>query len=439
MKANFSFLWLSLCLLSFSAWSQEQPNEIKEMKLNLNADGSHYVKGTFLNQVWLRNTQLNPETTIDGYAKDNYTDISIRRLRFQILAQLTDRVFFYAQFGQNNLNYRIQKYTGAFFHDAIVEYAIIPKKISVGGGLTGWSGLTRFAAPSIGSNLALDAPLYQQATNGINDQFLRKLSIYAKGQLGKFDYRLALTSPMTITGAPSTATTPSKTSFDFSNEPAKMQLQGYFKYMFKDVESNLTPYTVGSYLGTKSVLNVGAGFIYQPDAMWALNGVGGTIHNDMVLLGADVFYDKPLSAHTALTAYGAFTNYDFGAGYLRNLGVNNPANGIAPGYPNAPGNAFPAIGTGNTFFGQLGYVFGKNILSEGGKLQPFASLQYSDYDMLRDKMRMYELGMNYLVNGTHTSKFSLVYQSRPTYNTIAGENVADARKGMTILQYQITF
>ena len=41
-------------------------NKIEEMKLKLNEDGSHYLKWTFLNQVWLRYNDSNPGTTVLG-------------------------------------------------------------------------------------------------------------------------------------------------------------------------------------------------------------------------------------------------------------------------------------------------------------------------------------------------------------------------------------
>ena len=97
------------------------------------------------------------------------------------------------------------------------------------------------------------------------------------------------------------------------------------------------------------------------------------------------------------------------------------------------------VGTGNTMYAQAGYLFGENFLTEGGKFQPFASLQFSGYDYLSDSMAMFELGANYFIHGTHGSKISLMYQSRPTYENEAGENVIDTRKGMTVLQYQLSF
>jgi hypothetical protein len=118
----------------------------------------------------------------------------------------------------------------------------------------------------VASFLAYDAPLYQQSTNDATDQFLRKLSVYAKGKLGKLDYRLVLSKPMIA--QKSAAVGPLNTNSDFSMKPPKLQGSGYLMYQFLDEESNLTPYVTGTYLGKKKVFNIGAGFQYQPDAMW---------------------------------------------------------------------------------------------------------------------------------------------------------------------------
>lgn len=408
-----------------------------QLKFYLNEDGSQYLRITGLGQVWIRNTRMNPGSTINGTSSAAYTDISIRRLRFQLYGQLSDRVFFYTQFGQNNFNFHSPKYEGAFFHDAVLEYALVQdNKLSLGGGLTGWSGLARYASPGIGSLLALDAPLYQQVTNGVNDQFIRKLSIYAKGQIGKLDYRLAVSNPMTVSGS----TAPTGERFGFSNDPPGLQVQGYLKYMFWDKESNTTPYETGTYLGKKRILTIGAGLIYQPDAMWAENTSGATVYSDMLLAGVDILLDKPLSEATALTCYAAVTNYDMGSGYIRSIGVNNPATGSSGGGVSGFGNAFPMVGTGRTLYGQLGYLFGNNLIRAEGKLQPFVAWQFSDYDYLDDPMHMMEAGLNYLTHGTQASKLSVVYQSRPVYtSSSSGQNVVAMRKGMTVLQYQVSF
>ncbi|NQV54156.1 MAG: hypothetical protein HQ500_13300 [Flavobacteriales bacterium] len=430
---------LGMVLLSTSVMSQGIP----QVKYKLNEDGSNYVRFTGLNQVWLRHTELNQGSTLFGDPVENITDIGIRRLRFQVIAQLTDRVFFYAQFGHNNFSFLQPRYTGSFFHDAITELKLHEQHLSLGAGLTGWSGLSRYASPSIGSMLTLDAPLYQQATNGQNDQFLRKLSLYAKGQVGILDYRLAVTKPMAVQNATGGAPLLNPEMITFNTQPANFQYQGYFKFQLLDQESNLTPYSTGTYLGQKKVLAIGLGFIQQSDAMWKTDALGDTNRADMRLMGADVFFDVPLNAESgmAYTFYGAYTFYDFGPGYVRNVGVMNMANGTnGKGTFNGSGNAFPMIGTGNSLYLQTGVAFGKNVITEGGKLQPYAAVQYSVFRGLDAAMLMAEGGMNWYLDGTTGSKVSVNYQSRPIFDANGeGQFVEIARRGMIQLQYQISF
>jgi len=174
-------------------------------------------------------------------------------------------VFIYSQIGINNFNYFSDRKVGFFLHDAVGEYAVVKNRLSLGAGLGAWNGLSRFTSSSTGSIMGLDLPLEAETTNDVNNQFGRKLSIYAKGKLGKLDYRLALSNPLLVSN------NPINTFASFSGRPPKPQYQGYFMWQFKDQESNLTPYTTGSYLGKKSVLNVGAGFVVQPEAMWYRN------------------------------------------------------------------------------------------------------------------------------------------------------------------------
>ena len=342
---NFKKTLIACLVFPFAIHAQSN----KELKFSLNEDGQHYVKFTFLNQVWVRYNESNPGTTVFDTPKSSTFDIGLRRTRIQIFGQLSDKVFFYTQFGQNNLNYISPRKQGLFFLDAISEYKVADKSLSIGGGLTGWNGVSRYSSPSIGSILSLDAPLYQQATNDITDQFVRKFSIYAKGQIAKLDYRLAVSTPMSVQRSTAQQATISENSL-FSSEPAKAQWHGYFKYQFKDEESNLTPYAVGSYLGKKSVFNIGAGFMFQPDALWHLESVTNIVHTNLKLFTVDMFYDMPIdeSKGNAITAYVAFSDNDYGKNYVRNVGAMNPANGTnGAGSFNGAGSAFPMIGTGN--------------------------------------------------------------------------------------------
>ena len=418
-------------------------SQIPELKKKFNESGSQYIKATFTGQFWGRYTDLNPGTTLDGFGLNSATDLGIRRLRFNVYSQLSDKVFVYVQFGQNNFNYTSKLYTGAFFHDAVAEFKLHPKMLSLGGGLTGWSGLARFTAPSAGTILGVDAPLYQQVTNGINDQFLRKLSVYAKGKIGKLDYRLIVTKPMTATNSTVPLGPLNATTATYSTKPPKMQTQGYLNYQFFDHEDNTLGYMVGSYHGKKKILNVGAGWIEQQDALWRLSDNGDTLDENMLLLGADVFLELPLSEkRNAVTTYIAFTDYQLGKNYIRNLGVMNPTNGInaATASLNGTGNSLPLIGTGQTLFIQAAYKFKDNLLKNLGSLQVYGQTQVSDFQGLDQKMNLHEGGLNWLISGDHKSKLTLAYQSRPIFNTSVntGRKIETDRKGMVVLQYQVS-
>ena len=181
-----------------------------ELKYNLNESGSHYFKVTFLNQTWLRYNQSNPGTTVNGDSKSETFDIGLRRTRMQLYGQINDRTFLYFQFGQNNFNYlngfgnvqgaATNRKIAAFFHDAVGEYHVFKGKdyLKLGAGLTIVNGLSRFSQPGVSSILTLDVPVFAQATVDQTDEFSRKLSLYARGQVGKIDYRFALSDPFPI-------------------------------------------------------------------------------------------------------------------------------------------------------------------------------------------------------------------------------------------------
>jgi hypothetical protein len=422
-----------------SAQAQTQ-DFAKNHQFNLNESGTNYFKITGLVQTWVRNMDYNPGSTVFNYAKSSGSDIGIRRYRVQMYGQLTDKVFFYSQIGENNVNSIVDRKQGFFVHDAYGEYALDKTKLSIGGGLSGWSGLSRFSSPSVGSIMGIDAPLYLQTTNDVTDQFLRKFSVYAKGKLGKFDYRLALAQPMAI--QKSSTYNPANiigTNSSFSSEPANMQWNGYFQYQFKDQESNLIPYTTGTYLGKKTVFNIGAGFIFQKNAMWRLsdaNDPTSIVRSNMAHFAADVFYDAPMGTKgQSISAYGNVTHYDFGQNYIRNSGTMNPANGTTDASVlNGAGNAFPMFGTGTVLYAQVGYKLKDNLIGKT-TLMPYVSMQHANYDRLNSAMNFYDAGINWLLAG-HNSKFTLAYQNRPVYN-VSGD--LTSHKSAFIAQYQVFF
>lgn len=423
-----------------SKWRDTSRVVLPELKKNFNASGTHYIKGTVLVQTWARYSELNPGSVIDGAAAGSTRgDIGIRRLRIQFYGQLTDRIFFYTQFGQNNLNALTARYTGSFFHDAVTEYKVHPY-LQLGGGLTGWSGMSRFSSSAVAGILGVETPLYQQATNGINDQFVRKLSLYAKGEISHFQYRIAVSNPFST----KTTTYPQVLGMNstFSTEPPKMQTSGYLVWQFlKNKDDMTTPYLAGTYCGKKKILNIGAGWVQQNKAMWRQETNGDTVRTNLLLIGIDAFAELPLSEKgNTFTGYVAYNSFDFGKNFIRTNGSMNPTNGLnAQGTLSGTGVSYPMIGTGNVFYGQFGYKMKNNLLGDQGTLQFYAASQYSMFEVLKDPSIMIEGGVNWLIHGNNFGKLSFGIQNRPVFTSdTAGDNIVSSRKSMYVLQYQVS-
>lgn len=431
--------------------ASKKPTEIPALKFNLNPEGTHFFQVTFLNQVWLRFNESNPGTTVEGQLKAQTVDIGLRRTRIQMFGQLTDRVFLYFQFGQNNFNSQYNltanRKNAVFFHDAEMEYNVLQNNaLKLGGGLTISNGLSRFSQPSIGTIMTMDVPVFAQATVDASDQFSRKLSVYARGQVGKVDYRVVFSDPFPIASNGQAAIPLSATQANFARKGQTKQGQAYLQYQFREKETHQTPYMTGTYLGKKDILNLGAGVIYQPRAMWKQGATEkDTTYQDMLLWSAELFYDHPLHPEkgTALSAYLGYFNTNYGTNYLRYNGIMNPANGISTpagavtGSGGVYGNALPMFGTGQVLYGQVGYLFPRDMLGSQGTLMPYASVTYAEYKRLNNKaMDVYNLGVNWLING-HKAKVSLDWQNRPVFSQpSASDMLKEGRRSQVVLQYQ---
>lgn len=438
-------LLIAICI-TINTIAQSPSTRFKDgLKIYLNDDSTRYVQGTGLAQIWARYNDNNPGSTIYGTPKKETFDVGLRRVRYQVMGQVTKKVFFYTQFGINSFNSLSARKPGLFLHDVTAEYKVFKNYITLGSGLNGWNGTCRYTSSGVGNILGMDLPTIEESTNDINDQFVRKLGVFAKGQIGGLDYRFAAANPFPIQNALTTvAALSSNNSATFSTKAPEMQYQGYVKWQFFDKESNLLPYSAGSYLGKKRVLNVGGGFTYQKDAMWYRNANMDTISTPMKQFAVDVFYDSYLNKdkQNAITAYAAYLNYDFGPNYIRNAGAMNTANGtVGAASYNGAGNSAPLVGTGQVVYAQAAYLFKKDLFGKNGTIQPYISSSYAMYQKLKDPVLIYDIGLNWIIAGQN-SKISLDYQSRPIFNAdIKGDlhETKNARRGQVVLQYQISF
>lgn len=453
------YLMAAALLFSASGFSQGSPDYGSGLKFNLKDDGSKYLRILAWNQVWLRSTEMNPGTMINGEEASSSTDIANRRLRVLMYAQISPRYMILTHMGVNNQTFTNGGATGTsgtggygqgkkpqlFFHDAWNEYALVLPKaekkfsLSVGAGLHYYMGLSRLTMASTLNFLTVDAPIFNWPLIENSDQFARQGGLFAKGKYGKLEYRLSYNKPYATNLVPTNVSSAdAAVAVDNSGNTAWSKA-GYFEYQFMDVESNLLPYKVGSYLGTKKIFNLGAGFYNAPDA--TRSSVAGTINkHDITLLSADVFVDMPIGKpekKMSVTAYSVFYDYDFGPNYLRNLGimnvgVSNPEFDGARALAGA-GNLQPTIGSGNIWYTQAGILLPTSQEKPKVRVQPYGAFTYKDFDALEKSSSQFDIGANFFLDGHH-AKITTQYSTRPAYTAV---DVIDKYLGEFTVQLQI--
>lgn len=439
------------------------------MKVNISPDGSKYLRFMLWTQVYARYNENNTGTLrAPNTPKESQVDFGIRRSRLIILAQLNPRFLVYTHLGINNQNgvsggvnaTTDGKKPQFFIHEAVTEYKV-NKYLNLGAGLHYYNGISRLSNASTTSMLAMDFPLTNFPTIDALDQFARWMGVFAKGRIGKFDYRLSMSDPF-LTNLPTNANyvvggvqtgnplglgatvagvNTGTNAAQYNPQNTSHVYQGYFSYNFLEPEANLLPYTQGTYLGTKRVLSVGTGFMFNKDGMYSrptsstvnlgsiapganlYSGavVPGVQKHDIKLFGADVFYDVPLdtASRTALTVYGVYYNFNFGPNYVRYVGGENPGYGTVA----TRGNAIPQSGTGNVQYLNAGFLLPKSLLGPKARLQPYVAYLHSSYEGLRTTdgerkgVNVYDAGANLLLDG-HNAKVTLNYRARPDFSNV---------------------
>lgn len=405
--------------------------EYTPVKLDLNPDKGQYFRFITWAQIWNRYIQNNPGTLVDGEQQDSTFDVALRRIRFLGFGKLSKKHLVLLHLGINNQTYNNARKPQVFVHAAWTQYDVIDKALSLGVGLHYWHGVSRMNNASTLNFLAVDAPITNFPTIERSDQFARNLGVFAKGKIDKLDYRIALNKPFAV----DRELTPGGGA-DYVANNDSYSASGYFMWQFLEQEGNLLPYTVGTYLGSKRVFNLGAGFHYQSGATATLNADETREEHDIKLFGFDAFADLPLGNGGALTAYGVLYLYDFGPNHLRNIGIMNLGTGGTSA--NGAGNAYPSIGTGNSVYLQAGYLLPGRY--SGAQLQPYVSAQMADWEALGDPAMIYELGVNWMGFGHH-AKITPHYRNRPIFQVDPndGSQTADSRGHEVIVQSMMYF
>ena len=445
-----------LLLCSFAGFSQGSTEYGSGLKFNLDSTGTKYMRAIIWDQIWFRSTEMNPGTMINGEAASNSTDIGNRRLRILLYAQISKRYMVLTHFGINNQTftnggaagttgtggYGQGKKPGMFFHDAWNEYAVVLPgesgkfSLSLGGGLHYYMGLSRMTMASTLNILMADTPIFNWPLIENSDQFARQMGLFAKGKYGHFEYRVSVNKPFATNLVPVDSPN-SNTAVAVDNSGnTKWSKAGYFEYQFLDIESNLLPYKVGTYLGTKKVFNIGAGFYTAPDA--TRTSVNTEIKkHDIKLFSGDVFLDLPIgSKKGALTVYSVFYDYNFGPNYLRNLGIMNVGT-LDPSFTGSPalagaGNLQPTMGSGTIWFTQAGFLIPDSHDKPKVRIQPFGSYTHKNFDALDKASSQFDIGSNFFIDGHH-AKITTQYSTRPVYTAPGTSSL----KGEFLVQLQV--
>ncbi|MCZ8168755.1 MAG: porin [Flavobacterium sp.] len=456
MKKGIVLAALWSAALSFA---QGSPDYGGGLKFNLNTEGSKYMRFIAWNQIWARSSELNPGTMIGEQGATKQEDIGLRRLRILAYAQISPRYMIVTHIGINNQTfinggaagsqntggYGAGKKPGLFFHDAWNEYAVVlpkenkPFSLSVGAGLHYYMGLSRMTMSSTLNYMTIDAPIFNWPLIENSDQFARQMGIFVKGKYNRLEYRMSINKPFATNVTPVNVTDPNVAVAVDNNNNARWSKAGYFEYQFFDKESNLLPFKVGTYLGTKKMFNIGAGFYTAPSGTkTSVNGI--TERHDINLFSGDVFLDLPVgdkAKKAAITAYSVLYDYDFGPNYLRNIGIMNE--GVVDNTYSGtralagPGNLQPMVGSGTIWYTQAGYLIPNKDEKPKVRVQPFAAYTYKDFDALKKASSQFDIGTNFFLDGHH-AKITAQYSTRPVYTAV---DKIDSYKGEILVQLQI--
>lgn len=388
MKKILLIISLFTVLFSTSLRAQGNLEYTGGYKVKLNDDGTKYFRTIMWGQFWAQYDDGAPEDV-------SQLNISVRRARILTYAQLNKNFLILTHFGYNSANGDNLSPTGKgassqlFFHDFWGEWRI-NDHIFVGAGQHYWNGISRLSSQSTLNFLTLDNNRQSWAVLGLSDQFARHIGIYVKGTAGRLRYNFSLDEAIAnnlqedITPEIDGPAVYQGRELLGSADAGKV-IQGYVDFHFFDKESSFLPFRVGTYLGTKRVFNVGAGFLLHPNGAVILDSEGELQGEDVGIFAVDAFVDLPLAGNgSAITGYLVFQDNDYG----RNFQLGE------------------TYATGSMVHTHVGYLIpGK---PDATRFQPYLSYQNRTIKALDDNASRIGIGGNIFLTGHH-SKITIEY------------------------------
>ncbi|HLS30196.1 MAG TPA: hypothetical protein VK021_05020 [Flavobacteriaceae bacterium] len=388
--------FVGLCLAVFFISPSLQAQYADEynggFKFEFDEDGDKYLRMMAYGHFWWQDNEGHNSN--DGFA--------IRRMGVLMYAEINQRFKLVSHFGLSTLNanniYPTEDGGGPNIQlvDLYGEFTAVPEKLYIGIGKHYVNGISRLNSLSTLNILTVDVNRSSWSTVGLSDQGVRHLGVFARGSFGKFQYRLAINAPQvnTVDGDKDTTILPGEEKYLGSAllEKGKYAYAGYFDYQFLDKESDFLPFRVGTYLGTKEVFNIGAGFFYHPEGI-AHQTENTLTAKDVWHVAGDVFYDSPLGENGgALTTYASYQYSKMGENYL-NGRIN---------------------GNGSQFYVQGGYLIPKSTDTHifRNRFQPYLAYSYRDFKGLNKAAEEFQAGINWYVDGQN-AKITAQYQNSP--------------------------
>jgi hypothetical protein len=379
-------------VFSNNAFSQEPLNYKGGFKIKFDDNDNKYVRILTWAQTQTNFSDSQPEDQAN-------VSLQLRRARLLVYGQITKDFLILTHIGINSLNASNMDPLGAdgapqvFMHDAWAQYGI-SDHITVGGGLHYWNGLSRLNSQGTLNLLTLDNNRSSWATLGLTDQFARHVGVFAKGNFGKFQYNVAINEAIVNgldTNPISTTHAVYQGASILGTAEAGKTYTGYFAYNLLNLESNFLPYKVGTYLGTKRIFNIGAGFYHHPNGAVIVKE-NEPVGEDVNLFAADLFYDAPIGEKGAsLTSYAVFQSNDYGTNYF-----------LGP------------YSSGEMLYGHFGYLLPST--NSTIRFQPYVSYNHTFIEASDQDRTTLGLGINAFLNG-HNSKLTLEYKSE-SFGTI---------------------
>lgn len=392
------------------------------IKRTLNQNEDQYIGLAASAQFWARYAQLNPGSTIDGQIRSEVVDLSVRRYRLKFYGSLNKKTKINITFGNNNVGNSLKsqpKLLDAYVHHQWQNW------LGFGAGKNAWVGLSRYTPPSTSSALGTDIQYSALPLLNRSDDLLRKMSVFANGQAGIFDYRIALAKPTAPEGNIISE------NIEFSSIAPDYQVSTYLKLQLKDKEKQTSAYAVGSYHGKKEILNIGFGMLYQPQTTVIASALDTTYYAAKSI-AVDLFYESKIHKNYVLTGYVSYHHHNLGPNFIRKIGANNAADGqIESGTLNGKGVNRLVSGTGDNI--HIDAAILKPLRASAKAIQFYTSVDILRLEALEKEVVNLESGINLLFNG-HRSKLSLGYQNWPVVSK--ENNQSQKRKSAVVLQYQ---